>query len=117
MEMGSDITSKLDKTRDMAITFSEIINNLDFQLVMYIQYMDHSLMSQTPTYVALNDVMMDTLLQHTKNSHLIHTLTVSDNDFVDTTHVNCEAKRAIADSIMDEITRILFAHLGIDPWA
>ena len=115
-DMQSNLNDKLAKIKDLATTFSEILNVLEFELVMFVRYIDHSDMSASPVYKELNDVMLATLLQQTKNSRLINTNDVTDNDFEDTTHVKPEAKRAIADSIMNEIARVLFDHLGLDPW-
>ena len=94
-----------------ATKFAETINQLDFELVIYASYFDHSAY-QSAGYQQLNQHIQSTLLRQTLRSQLLNVGLFSDDSFVDLTHLNTINKYTVASRIVDSMATIMDEHVG-----
>ena len=90
--------------------FAHMINALDFEIVVYVGYHDHSTLMATESYQELNNIMLTSLLQHTKRAKLIQPPVIPDEDFVDSTHVSNNAKDKLAHFVIESLWDIIAEH-------
>ena len=105
--MQYSLEEKIEKIKEVGQSFACMINDLDFLHVVYVGYHDNSNMNAQQVYKQLNGILINTLLQNTKYSHLIPAPVIEDSAFVDSTHVNGVTKHLIAKHVMDNLWDII----------
>ena len=109
--MPGSLAKSCSCIEELAAKFSQRVNELDFAVVIYVSYFDHSSSSACSFYQELSQALLAALLSNTCRSKLLDVGEFDDQCFVDLVHLGVTHKRRLSSRILDALGAIMNEHM------